>query len=333
MKFNDKLLDLRKKKGWSQEELGNELNVSRQTVSKWEAGQTTPELEKLKKLSEIFGITVDSLIDDSDTYEEKVIEVSNKNDINQNEKNSKKRVILKIVILLIISIITIYLLIVIKRCVILYEVFEVFQNEQKNISEMIVNKTEVTDDNTTISESVIRNYYKFTDGEHSKIYIREDIGADDKENKIYAIYQDSDYEEKIKIDVLNKTYEEFSENKRDYWFELQASNIYMGFIRYYEGVFSSLGNTLKIASDLSIRIYEVDNDAMKGYYISDAVNSYNNRCDLKIDTQNKVMEFYRVIYENKKDYESVNYIYKYDQNVSAEQVSLPNLEEYTKIEK
>ena len=47
MKFNEKLIELRKKEGLSQEQLGNKVNVSRQTVSKWELGETTPELEKL----------------------------------------------------------------------------------------------------------------------------------------------------------------------------------------------------------------------------------------------------------------------------------------------
>lgn len=65
MKFNEKLLDLRKQKGWSQEELGNELNVSRQTISKWEMGMTTPELENLVMLSKIFNISIDELVDNA----------------------------------------------------------------------------------------------------------------------------------------------------------------------------------------------------------------------------------------------------------------------------
>ena len=59
MKFNEKLYELRKTKGLSQEELGEKINVSRQTVSKWETGQTTPELEKLIELSEMFDLSVD----------------------------------------------------------------------------------------------------------------------------------------------------------------------------------------------------------------------------------------------------------------------------------
>lgn len=59
MKFNERLLELRKKNGWSQEELGYKIDVSRQTVSKWESGQTTPELEKLRMLAKLFEISVD----------------------------------------------------------------------------------------------------------------------------------------------------------------------------------------------------------------------------------------------------------------------------------
>ena len=47
MKFNEKLIKLRKEQGLSQEELGEKLNVTRQTVSKWELGETTPEMSKL----------------------------------------------------------------------------------------------------------------------------------------------------------------------------------------------------------------------------------------------------------------------------------------------
>lgn len=66
MKFNEKLIKLRKAAGFSQEELGNKLNVARQTISKWELGETTPEMDKLIKLSEIFNITLDELIKEGD---------------------------------------------------------------------------------------------------------------------------------------------------------------------------------------------------------------------------------------------------------------------------
>lgn len=62
MKFEEKLMALRKSRGWSQEELGEKLGVTRQTVSKWELGATTPEMEKLAAMSELFGISIDELV-------------------------------------------------------------------------------------------------------------------------------------------------------------------------------------------------------------------------------------------------------------------------------
>ena len=62
MNFAEKLIELRKSKGWSQEELGDKLGVTRQTISKWELGSTTPEMEKIAALSELFNITTDELI-------------------------------------------------------------------------------------------------------------------------------------------------------------------------------------------------------------------------------------------------------------------------------
>ena len=62
MKFNERLLEIRKKQGLSQEELGAELQVSRQTISKWEAGQSYPDFQRLVMLSDYFGMTLDELV-------------------------------------------------------------------------------------------------------------------------------------------------------------------------------------------------------------------------------------------------------------------------------
>lgn len=62
MEFNKMLYDLRKKKGISQEELANEINVTRQTISKWELGESTPDMEKMIALSNYFDITLDELV-------------------------------------------------------------------------------------------------------------------------------------------------------------------------------------------------------------------------------------------------------------------------------
>ena len=64
MILGDKIMNLRKKNSWSQEELAEKLGVSRQSISKYESAQAVPDMEKILKLSRIFGVTTDYLIKD-----------------------------------------------------------------------------------------------------------------------------------------------------------------------------------------------------------------------------------------------------------------------------
>ena len=98
MGFNNKLYELRKQKGFSQEELANRLNVSRQTVSKWEVGDSTPDMEKLAAISDLFGISLDELVldrtpvqnDGNSTRSDIVNQVAEKVLTEQNRKRAKK---------------------------------------------------------------------------------------------------------------------------------------------------------------------------------------------------------------------------------------------------
>lgn len=74
MNFNEKLIELRKSKGLSQDELGNALGVSRQTISKWELAQSYPDFQRLVLLSDYFGLSLDALVKDID-----VQDIRNKN--------------------------------------------------------------------------------------------------------------------------------------------------------------------------------------------------------------------------------------------------------------
>ncbi len=62
MTIGERIFTLRKERGISQEELANELNVSRQSVSKWETNQSTPDFDKIVLLCQFFGITTDELL-------------------------------------------------------------------------------------------------------------------------------------------------------------------------------------------------------------------------------------------------------------------------------
>ena len=72
MIFADKLILLRKKAGWSQEELADQMNVTRQSVSKWEGAQSVPDLEKMIRLSKLFGVSTDYLLKDEIEEDENI---------------------------------------------------------------------------------------------------------------------------------------------------------------------------------------------------------------------------------------------------------------------
>ena len=66
MNFSEKLVTLRKANNLTQEQLAEKLDVSRQSISKWESGQATPELEKIVAMSAIFDVTMDYLLKSSE---------------------------------------------------------------------------------------------------------------------------------------------------------------------------------------------------------------------------------------------------------------------------
>ena len=62
MQINKRIFELRKERGWSQDQLAEKVNVSRQSISKWESAQALPEIEKVIELSKIFQVTTDYLL-------------------------------------------------------------------------------------------------------------------------------------------------------------------------------------------------------------------------------------------------------------------------------
>lgn len=60
----EKIILLRKRNGWSQEELAEQLGISRQSVSKWELGASIPDLDKVLKMSKVFDVSTDYLLKD-----------------------------------------------------------------------------------------------------------------------------------------------------------------------------------------------------------------------------------------------------------------------------
>ena len=78
MNLHEKIYELRKNEGYSQETLSEKLGVSRQSVSKWETGESVPEIDKIVALSKIFSVTTDFLLNDD--YEDKAEKETAKED-------------------------------------------------------------------------------------------------------------------------------------------------------------------------------------------------------------------------------------------------------------
>lgn len=68
--LSEKIMNLRKEKGWSQEQLAEKLEVSRQAVSKWESGASVPDLDKIIKISNLFEVSTDYLLKEGDLVKE-----------------------------------------------------------------------------------------------------------------------------------------------------------------------------------------------------------------------------------------------------------------------
>ena len=80
MRLPDKIVELRKNNGWSQEDLAGKINVSRQAISRWEGGTAQPDASNILQLSKLFGVTTDYLLNDEFSSDEdlpKVKEVRN----------------------------------------------------------------------------------------------------------------------------------------------------------------------------------------------------------------------------------------------------------------
>lgn len=100
MKFYEKLIILRKKALLSQEELAEKLDVTRQTISKWELGQSKPDIDKLQMMSKLFEVDVNTLTNEDISLEDKG---EKKEDKNNKKEDGDRKFILYILIIIFIA--------------------------------------------------------------------------------------------------------------------------------------------------------------------------------------------------------------------------------------
>ena len=205
MKFNEKLTQLRKSKNLSQEELGNELGVARQTVSKWELGETTPEMDKLIKMSEIFEISLDELIKD------KEIDTNiNTNSNDPNNTNTQKLAgltikIIKGILIFIAILAALYLVLIVSSL----GIFNDFKSEKVET---------VVENEETIFNNTQENKDNFT-----KTYNVLNIADSDDENYLYLTIKQFQNDEVETVKALKSLANGIEANK-NYEFTFQYGN-------------------------------------------------------------------------------------------------------------
>lgn len=107
MEIGNKILNLRKQKNLSQEQLAEKINVARQTISKWELGETSPDLEQSKELSRVFGVSLDELTN-NDIKDVLITKICNTEKLAKSIINILKIILLIIIILVIVLLSIIY---------------------------------------------------------------------------------------------------------------------------------------------------------------------------------------------------------------------------------
>lgn len=154
MKFNEKIMKLRKQKGLSQEEFANKLNVSRQAIYKWETEQSVPDIKNVQEICKIFNVSIEYLLND-DLNE----------DVPQEKHSSKKskKFIIKSIFKFLIFLLIIYLVIfIIKFCLIKIISYRYFKNSENASNYSIMRGEEVVYDSikhTTTSSKNCTAYF------------------------------------------------------------------------------------------------------------------------------------------------------------------------------
>ena len=300
MELNERLYELRKNNNWSQEELAEKLDVSRQTISKWESNKAIPELEKLIKLSEIYNITLDELVK-GEVSENILKEDSNKKfqKLKSFLKKYWKKILIIFSIIILISLILFFINIS-RRLSIIYDFSKYYKERFQAIGETksgTVTEHIIKRDLNNFTETYKKYmYYVSKDGE--KLVKISEFEDDLYNNIIKEIYvdlnkvnDDGSLNDVIVINKKSGTREIINDYEFDspiYKSTLSLNNYY-SFICAYDKIFSDN----EMAYDFDNKLFKSANN-----YIWDN-KTINNSKD-NIMTYFNENEFY-LDFENYKD--------------------------------
>ena len=316
--FGKNLMELRKKNGLSQEDLANRLNVTRQTVSKWELEQTSPSLKDLKNISDFFNISLDELTSND-------INISTKESINQTNniklKTKKKYLILLPVIVLIIFFIILinrsYRILYIKKQI---DLANISQNYYINKITMFENFTE---------NKIIENYkLYFLNGKIKLVTM-------DTTNNLLTIKKIEIFDDKSYycIDEINKSYyhlpiDEYYKNNKDSILPIQKDPILNEI--YKKFTLSSNKDLLNLIINTNFKTINEFNDY---YTITNIQNELENYISLQTSTQINKLEYINNVKLDNEYNNLTQHTYLIELNkIENKDFELPNLLEYQKLD-
>lgn len=336
MKFGEKLLSLRKEKGYSQEILADKLNVSRQTISKWESGITTPELEKIILLSEIFNISIDELVgkEEADKLEK------NTEDNKFNFKKSKHKIIKNkiirksIIIFSIIFIVSVFSFILYRYLIVdtIYKRILYCEPEKNEFcyTKQIVKYENNIEKKWTIEKTFVKD----------KIFKTEyyDTDIPPNQSNVKPLLRKIVYGDKsgyYTINVDDKTYTKQPFENYEAYTNINFSNLTFELEGVIEGKFNlqKLKNRILLSLDFR-NIIKIEHN----YYIlgvNDADNFIGLPQSIYVEKNVKEPEFFL----NKTDFDKNNksnfIMYLYDKvykDIEDKDIKLPDLSEYNLVD-
>lgn len=199
MSFGENLINLRRQKGWSQDDLANNLNISRQAISKWENNTSKPDVDNIEKISKIFSVKIDELLN-NELPNDKAVAL----DVKKEEKKEKTITIVK---LMIIAVIILYAISVIYKFASLLVIVNGVQ-KYANLNNYHYVVTEYEDNNRKLvkecyykeemSKMIITNYLNDDNKKEFQI-----IGINLNENKGYI--EDDNEKKEINVDDYLKS--------------------------------------------------------------------------------------------------------------------------------
>ena len=252
MEFRNRLIELRKQKGWSQEELGYRLGVTRQTVSKWETGESIPEVTKLIKLGKLYNLSVDELVGGKENLDVNVNNTENK----IKKKSFVKRYFRKIIISVASILLIIYLGFSAYKFCILKDINDKF-NEYKNVNNCYLERKEIVTNNENGTAYILNERYWYKDN----FFKIENVKTENGETTTICRYIDFNKEEMYII------YENTKKIRKKFNIE-EYKELQIGILEYVfkENYYKNNIDIIKISLNIFDNIIVQGDNYLKRYY-------------------------------------------------------------------